>query len=83
LRGVAERLREAHAPLSWTATWTIVRFYGPIALKLMCLSATAGRIPDRMPDALVAAPPAVATPTAVAVVGPPAARAAAEATSEA
>lgn len=48
LRRLADRLRARHA-LTWTATWNIVRFYGPIALKLMCLSATGERIPDRMP----------------------------------
>lgn len=36
LRRVAVRLRERHR-MSWTATWTIVRFYAPIALKLLCL----------------------------------------------
>lgn len=49
LRLVADKLRERHPGLSWTATWHIVRFYGPIALKLMCLSSTGARIPDRMP----------------------------------
>lgn len=49
LRGVAQRLRGKHRGLTWTSTWTIVRFYGPIALKLMCLSSTGDRIPDRMP----------------------------------
>jgi hypothetical protein len=49
LRRVADRLRAAHPKLSWTATWDIVRFYGPIALKLMCITATGERIPDRMP----------------------------------
>ena len=50
LRRVADRLRAAHPTLSWKATWEIVRFYGPIALKLMCLSATGRRIPERMPS---------------------------------
>ena len=49
LRGVAHALRAKYPTLSWPATWTIVRFYGPIALKLMCVSATGERIPDRMP----------------------------------
>lgn len=48
LRRVAQRLRHKFRPLSWTSTWTIVRFYGPIALKLMCLSSTGVRIPDTM-----------------------------------
>ena len=49
LRGVAARLRKRHRGLSWTATWQIVRYYGPIALKLMCLSASGDCIPERMP----------------------------------
>lgn len=44
MRAVADRLRTTHA-LSWTATWNIVRFYGPIALKLLLLSSTCQRIP--------------------------------------
>jgi hypothetical protein len=49
LRRVADALRTEHPKLSWKATWDIVRFYGPIALKLMCVAATGERIPDRMP----------------------------------
>lgn len=49
LRGVAARLRAAHRGLSWTATWDIVRFYGPIGLKLMCLQSACLVVPDRMP----------------------------------
>lgn len=49
LRGVADELRSRHPNLSWTATWEIVRFYGPIALKLMLLSAAGERIPEAMP----------------------------------
>ena len=49
LRRIAARLRKRHRGLSWTATWTIVRFYGPMALKLMCLSSAGLRIPERMP----------------------------------
>tara|TARA_B110001450_G_scaffold124577_1_gene117255 strand:+ start:290 stop:658 length:369 start_codon:yes stop_codon:yes gene_type:complete len=51
LREVAERLRRKHR-LTWKATWDIVRFYGPMALKLMCLSSSYLTIPDRMPDLL-------------------------------
>ena len=46
MRGVAARLRAVYPNLSWPATWHIVRFYGPIALRLMCLSATGLRIPE-------------------------------------
>lgn len=48
LRRVADTLRERHR-LSWTATWDIARFYGPIALKLMCVSSSGVTIPDRLP----------------------------------
>lgn len=47
MRSVADRLRKEHT-LSWTATWRIVQFYGPIALKLMCLSASRLAIPERL-----------------------------------
>ena len=52
LRLMADRLRAEHPGLSWTATWNIVRFYGCMALKLMCLSAAGERIPDVMPEAI-------------------------------
>ena len=48
MREVAARLKRKHR-LSWSSTWTIVRFYAPIALKLICLSTSMQRIPDRMP----------------------------------
>ena len=57
LRDVARRLRARHRPLSWTATWDIVRFYGPVALKLMCVSSAGVRIPDATDTAAVARPP--------------------------
>lgn len=47
LREVANRLRRRYR-ISWAATWEIVRFYGPIALKLICLMQTHGRIPQRL-----------------------------------
>lgn len=53
LRGVAAELRRRHKGLSWSATWEIVRYYGPIALKLMCVSSAGERIPDRMPGGAV------------------------------
>ena len=46
MRSVANMLRAKFPSLSWTATWTITRFYAPIALKLMCLSSTGSRIPN-------------------------------------
>lgn len=48
LRQVASRVKEEHN-LSWTSTWNIVRFYGPIALKLICLLQTNTCIPNRLP----------------------------------
>lgn len=50
LRRVAQELRTYHPTLSWTATWDIVRFYGPSALKLMCVSSGGLTIPDRLPE---------------------------------
>ena len=52
LRLVATRLREEYS-LSWKATWNIVRFYGPIALKLMCVSSAHLAIPECMPGELL------------------------------
>lgn len=45
LRIVARRVKKHHR-LSWTATWRIVRFYGPFALKLICLLMAGERIPQ-------------------------------------
>lgn len=55
LRCVADGLRreceaQTGCPLSWTATWNIVRFYGPIALKLMCVSSSGLYMPEHLPD---------------------------------
>ena len=47
MRRVSERLRDTYE-LSWTSTWTIVRAYAPNALKLMLISASGLRIPDRL-----------------------------------
>jgi len=55
MRGVAERLRREHG-LSWTATWNIVRFYAPTALKLMCLDASGLRIPAALPPPTTISP---------------------------
>lgn len=50
MRLVAARLRKDHPGLSWTSTWVIVRFYAPMALKLMCLRSGGSAIPPRMPS---------------------------------
>jgi len=52
MRGVAERLKRKHR-LSWTATWDVVRFYAPIALKLMLLDRCGVRIPEALGNAAV------------------------------
>lgn len=49
MREVAMNLREMHN-ISWTATWTIVRAYAPMALKLMMLSSSSLTIPERLQD---------------------------------
>lgn len=48
MRLVATRLKKRHR-LSWTATWQIVKFYAPIALKLICLERCGLRIPPMLP----------------------------------
>lgn len=48
MRAVAKRIR-AEYRLSWSSTWKIVSFYGPIALKLMCLGSAGVRVPECMP----------------------------------
>ena len=45
MRLVAEKLRKKHR-LSWTDTWKIVRFYAPIALKLLSLERCGTAIPQ-------------------------------------
>jgi len=54
MRGVAYRLRST-CNLSWTSTWQIVRFYAPIALKLLLLDRTGLRIPAYLPPAATSA----------------------------
>ena len=49
LRHVALAVKQQYS-LTWTAPWDIVRFYGPIMLKIICLLTTDCRIPERMPD---------------------------------
>lgn len=48
MRCVADYLRTAY-DLTWPATWQIVRFYAPLALKLMCVSASGGFVPEHYP----------------------------------
>tara|TARA_B100002051_G_scaffold268933_1_gene299483 strand:+ start:1205 stop:1621 length:417 start_codon:yes stop_codon:yes gene_type:complete len=45
LRCLAARVRETYG-ISWTSTWEVVRFYGPIALRLQMLQACGLRIPE-------------------------------------
>ena len=47
MRAVAGSLRDTYK-LSWNATWSITRFYAPIALKLMCVSSSGIRVPNAM-----------------------------------
>lgn len=49
MRAVALRLRERHS-ITWKATWDIVRFYAPTALKLLCLEQTGTVIPPHLPS---------------------------------
>ena len=63
MRGMANRVRSRHG-LSWTATWRLVRFYGPFALKILALLRASTRIPRALPppsppkhDPDAAAPP--------------------------
>lgn len=55
MRAVAERLRSTYR-LSWGATWEIVRFYAPIALKLMMVWSSKLRIPKFLRDRNSASP---------------------------
>ena len=48
MRRVAAKIKRQHK-LTWTDTWTIVRFYAPIALKIICLQMTDQCIPQCMP----------------------------------
>jgi len=45
MRITADRLKEEY-DLSWSATWEIVRFYAPHALKLLCLMSSGTCIPN-------------------------------------
>ena len=48
MRKLASRLRARHTGLSWTKTWEIVRFYGPLSLKLLMLLSCNAIIPERL-----------------------------------
>ena len=48
MRCVAKRIHDTYR-ISWTATWAVVRFYAPNALKLMSISATGAYIPEHLP----------------------------------
>ena len=48
LRKVAHRIKDQYK-ISWTATWNIVRFYGPIAMKVISLLQSAQHIPPFLP----------------------------------
>lgn len=47
MRRMAVRLRSQHV-LTWTDTWNIVRFYGPLSLKLLMLLECNVRIPEKL-----------------------------------
>ena len=47
MRALAARIRTRH-DLTWTKTWEIVRFYGPISLKLLMLLSCNASIPERL-----------------------------------
>lgn len=49
MRWMAIRLRQGHPNLSWSDTWTIVRFYGPLTLKLYMILQCGVRIPQALP----------------------------------
>lgn len=51
MRAVASRLRSEYH-LTWSATWTIVRFYAPPALKLLCLERSGLAVPAMLPSAV-------------------------------
>jgi hypothetical protein len=47
MRMVAYELRRRYR-LTWTKTWEIVKFYAPIALKLLCLERSGLMIPNNI-----------------------------------
>jgi hypothetical protein len=47
LRGVAHRIHIEYK-LSWASTWKIVRFYGPMACKLLCVESAGVHIPQKL-----------------------------------
>ena len=48
MRAMAHRLREEHPRLTWTQTWDIVQFYGPLSLKLLMLLQCEVQIPPHL-----------------------------------
>ena len=46
MRSLANMVKETYE-ISWNATWNLTRFYAPIALKLMCVSSSGIRIPEK------------------------------------
>lgn len=49
LRQVAARVHRDYR-ISWTQTWNIVQFYGPIALKILCLERCGIAMPQLTPS---------------------------------
>lgn len=48
MRGMASRLRARYPGLSWSSTWSIVRFYGPLTLRLYMILQCQVIIPPRL-----------------------------------
>jgi len=55
LRRVACSIQHEY-DISWKETWNIVRFYGPIAMKLMALISSGQCIPPALPPSLPSLP---------------------------
>ena len=74
MRAMANHVRERHRGISWSATWELVCFYGPLALKLLAVLRGSTRIPRLLPPPLneSAAHVPPDAPNARAVLDPPA-----------
>lgn len=46
MRAVAHTLRQRFPRLTWSETWTIVQFYGPLSLKLLMMLSCQGCVPQ-------------------------------------